>query len=255
MITKVLYTPGVEALSGQIVKMKGGLVYAENDNKAWNAPDGKQYARNMRPRIVLNVRKSDGSTYWGVRTKSCVNNTPTSRMRLAIFGGATAVFAAIQDPTLLANIYAHYETLKDNYKSFKSYAIKVISEGLKKKNNTFNFGGRVGAPVKVNNPWVDGGIGTDVTIADEILQKFALYLCPTQISVDGKVVAAYYGPSSARLAAFVGSKFNDGSFAVEGVEQEDYTYTYKGSALYTATGEVDFNTTIGAPLFTTAPNA
>lgn len=266
MINKVQFTPGVEALSGQIVKMKGQLVYAKNDNPAWDAPEGKQYARNMRPRIVLNVRKSDGSTYWGVRTKNAVNITPTAKMRMAIFGGATAVYQAIAtNPTLLANIYAKYETVKEQYKTFKSYAQKVIQAGLKNKQATFNFGGRVGTPVFVNNPWVDGGTGTDVTISGDTIFKFALYLCPFVFSVDGKT----YGVPDKRLRficlnwdgihAEYYHKFNDGSFNLKYgspmMEDED-EILYNSSNIYKGSTKCmgDFELTNGDTLSTTAPN-
>lgn len=196
MAKRVILAHPFERVSGNITRSKQKLVYAENDNPAWFAPDGKQYARNFKPQMVLRYDAGREKTSFTIQTKHAVNNTPAVRLRQAIFGGAQAVRQAILsgiDPTTLANIYARYETLKEQYKSFESYMTVCIETALKLKNATINFGGRTGSPVKFNNPWVDGGTGTDVTISADTWDKFAEYLCPVVFLMNGKKYPAADG--------------------------------------------------------------
>ena len=232
MINKVQFTPGFEAFSGQVVKMKGKLTYEKNNNPAWQAPVGKQYATNFRPRLVLNVRKSDGSVYWGIRTKSAVDNTEAGRLRFALFGGAQAcVTAATHNPTLLSNLYDAYKTVEDQYKSFRSWLTIWMRLGLKNKSATIT----IGQGVNIKNPWVAGGTGTELTISDEVLVKFAPYLCPNtedilRLVTGAKITIIGVPSSSMTWGAFVASKFNNGDFSLG----NDNEVLYKGAGVYQA---------------------
>ena len=209
MAKRVILAHPFERVSGNITRSKQKLVYAENDNPAWNAPNGKQYARNFKPQMVLRYDAGREKTSFTIQTKHAVNNTPVTRLRQAVFGGATAVYQGIaKNPTLLANIFDKYETVKEQYKSFVSYAQKVIQTSLKNKQATFNFGGRVGTPIYVNNPWVAGGTGTDVTISDDTLLKFAEYLCRTAIYVNGKFACGFEGSANNKVTSMISSSFN-----------------------------------------------
>lgn len=168
---------------------KQKLVYAENDNPVWNAPEGKQFARNYKPNIVMRYSdKAEKQTFF-IKTKSSVDNTELGRLRMARFGGAQAIVNAIKkNPTLLASIYERYATVKDNFKSFDSYLAKAAAKAVKEKSATVNYTGYPvsGSVVKVHNPWVEGGTGTYITISMDVLVKFAPYLCNLSVTVDGK---------------------------------------------------------------------
>lgn len=82
---RIEFIAPVEALRGN---MSGSqtLVYAENDNPAYEAPDGRQYARNYKPRYIGFRRAKDGAVYFGVKRKSATKVDPASRITMAAMG-------------------------------------------------------------------------------------------------------------------------------------------------------------------------
>lgn len=269
MAKMVILAHPFERISGNVTRSKQALVYAENDNPAWEAPHSRQYARNFKPQMNLRYDAKSGKTSFTIQTKASVDNTELGRLRMARFGGMQAIVNGIKkNPTLLANIYDRYATVKDNFKSFDSYLAQAAAKAVKEKSATVNYTGYpvAGSVVKVNNPWVAGGTGTDVTISDEVLQKFAEYLCPRVIVVDGKVVAGINIDDSEDVETWLASKFNDGSFAkgsAEGGGVGGKQILYKGEPLYILKEGDYYGDSLGAsntfgstlPYSTTAPNA
>lgn len=254
MAKMVILAHPFERISGNVTRSKQALVYAENDNPAWEAPHSRQYARNFKPQMNLRYDAASGKTSFTIQTKASVDNTELGRLRMARFGGAQAIVNAIKkNPTLLASIYDRYVTVKDNFKSFGSYLTLAAAKAVKEKNATVNYTGYPvsGSIIKVNNPWVAGGTGTDVTVSGDILLKFAPYLCPATLTIDGKVLAGFSG-STGTLGSFAESSFNDGLITID----EDDNALYKGAALYNGGGqEATKDSSIMYPYFTTAPNA
>lgn len=82
---RIEFIAPVEALRGN---MSGSqtLVYAENDNPAYEAPDGRQYARNYKPRYIGFRRAKDGAVYFGVKRKSATKIDAASRITMAAMG-------------------------------------------------------------------------------------------------------------------------------------------------------------------------
>lgn len=82
---RIEFIAPVEALRGN---MSGSqtLVYAENDNPAYEAPDGRQYARNYKPRYIGFRRAKDGAVYFGVKRKSATKVDAASRITMAAMG-------------------------------------------------------------------------------------------------------------------------------------------------------------------------
>lgn len=82
---RIEFIAPVEALRGN---MSGSqkLVYAENDNPAYDAPDGRQYARNYKPRYIGFRRAKDGAVYFGVKKKSATKINKVSKVTMAALG-------------------------------------------------------------------------------------------------------------------------------------------------------------------------
>lgn len=82
---RIEFIAPVEALRGN---MSGSqtLVYAENDNPAYDAPDGRQYARNYKPRYIGYRRAKDGAVYFGVKRKSATKVDTASKITMAALG-------------------------------------------------------------------------------------------------------------------------------------------------------------------------
>lgn len=170
------------------------LVYAENDNKAFEAPQGKRnYARNYKPRYVSAKRASDGSMYFSVRTKNAVNLSARSLKAMATLGGVGAIYAAIvNDDTLRNGVETVYRYLIDRGSAsqgglaegttFRQYVSRVVRRALDSKAATITFSGGAGVqPVNINNPWVSGGTGTTISIAQRVFVQFWTQLATSAI--------------------------------------------------------------------------
>lgn len=187
MAKQVILAHPFERISGNVTRSKQALVYAENDNPAWEAPHTRQYARNFKPQMNLRYDAASGKTSFTIQTKSAVDNTEAGRLRLALFGGSQAVKNAIKkNPTLLAQAYEAYVEVRAYFISFDSFIAKEVYKGLKTKAASILLGNSTGDGIYVNNPWVAGGTGTNVTISNDILLKFAQYLCVVVLKINGK---------------------------------------------------------------------
>lgn len=256
-----------ERLSGQVTREKQELVYNDNRNPLWNAPEGKQAALNFKPQMVVSYNSKTGKQSFRIQTKSIVDNTVTARLRMALFGGAQAIVTAVKrNPTLLTQAYEAYVPLKDHYKSFTSFLTIIIRTMLKNKSNALHLFG-----FNLNNPWVAGGTGTDVTISGDILVKFAPYLCNIVVTIDGKTIGGITGSLVAG-----GDHISWGNLVDETPFKPQFTdfgtrsyttpdeeilqiMTYKGEDIYDANGEtIGDSETLEAgtnDAYTVAPNA
>lgn len=235
------------------------LKYAENNNPAWDAPDGLQYAKNYKPVMVLNYNPATGKQSFQIKTKSATFMAPATRLLMAISGGANAVIATIialrlSATSALATIYSHFLNMQGSGiipqdMTYRKYLTDVIYKGIKNKASVFTFASPQGQVI-VNNPWVSGGSGTSVQIQTATLLKFALYLCPAQIIMDDKAVAGV--PSGMMtFSSFIGSDFNNGDFGTTGDVEE--VVAYKGSQIYSINGGIVEPEDSAAGTFTTTP--
>lgn len=255
MARKVIMSVPFEGFGGSL-RNKQDLRYAENDNKAFEAPLGRQYARNYKPSIVITHFAKTGKQSFQIKTKSATKITTQSLMNMAVLGGAGAIIGAILAnkvaPLYVALDQAYAVAVKSGeLRTFRAWLSDKIQYMLKNKQNSCIFGNPVLVTTRINNPWVAGGTGTNVTIAQKTLLKFALQLCPVAIAVDGKYVAGV--PStSMKFDTFVPSNFNNGDFALVG---EDTQYVeYKGTDLYKEDGvEVVVGDDVAYGEYTTIP--
>lgn len=160
------------------------LVYAENDNPAFDAPVGSvHYARNYQPRFIGSKRSKDGLKYFSVKTKSAVNLTPATKLHLAIFGGAAAIYNAMKKNTeVWMTLVLAYTAFTQNggTMSIRQYAIRALSRGLevKQADLILSFGNK---ECVVANPFFgdrSSQSGAWVDITTESLIKFWGELCP-----------------------------------------------------------------------------
>lgn len=96
---RIEFIAPVEALRGN---MSGSqtLVYAENDNPAYEAPDGRQYARNYKPRYIGFRRAKDGAVYFGVKRKSATIVDAVSRITMASMGTLQTLKNTLKEKTI-----------------------------------------------------------------------------------------------------------------------------------------------------------
>lgn len=112
---RIKYIAPVESMQGNLSGNQK-LEYALNDNPAFEAPDGRQYARNYRASYIANRRARDGRAYFSVKTKSAVNNTDAARVTQAALGAAanmaSRLFGLDKWATLRQTIIDSYENAK-----------------------------------------------------------------------------------------------------------------------------------------------
>lgn len=90
---RIEFIAPVEAMRGNLGS-KQDLRYADHDNKAWDAPDGRQYARNYQPRYIGAKRAADGLKIFQVKTKAATNISTETRKNMAVLGGTGAIVGA-----------------------------------------------------------------------------------------------------------------------------------------------------------------
>lgn len=178
---RINFIAPVESMRGNL-SGEQNLEYAENNNPAFDAPNGKQYARNYVTRYIGARRAKDGRAYFAVKRSAAVNVSVMAKFRWALLGGTQACYAAIlKDASLLASIDRVYRWNVDVTgltKTFAQWARDIIRAGLNSKSELFSFGGGTGSggPIKVYNPWIykitPTTGGETITIKQEILAKF-----------------------------------------------------------------------------------
>ena len=94
MAKKVFMIAPFEALTGNLSGDQE-LQYAENNNPAYEAPNGTQYARNYRTRYIGARRGKDGLVYFQVKQTSATVLKSTSRRTMAIIGVTAAIKSAL----------------------------------------------------------------------------------------------------------------------------------------------------------------
>lgn len=136
------------------------LVYAENDNKAFDAPqDKRNYARNYSPRFIGAKRAKDGHTYFATKTKSATTTSVNTMTAMAAMGAAAAYYAClIKDLPKRNRLEQIYATFPAG--TFKSLREFVYTRGLywmfKDKQLQFTINPAAGSelqPLSLENPF------------------------------------------------------------------------------------------------------
>lgn len=189
MAKRIEFLAPVESMRGNLSGSQD-LVYAENDNRAYDAPaDRTNYARNYATRYIGNKRSSDGLKYFGVKTKSAVTTSANAMLAMAAMGGAAAVYNAMKvaGGTKWNQVQYNYEqSFKNYYKSLRQYAMNEIMRALRAKTNDITFGGPTVATYP--NPWRQPE-QTELNIGNRVLTKFWTELAPdgVQFFVNGQM--------------------------------------------------------------------
>lgn len=168
------------------------LKYPTKDNKAYEAPAGKHYATNYKPRFIMHERKSDGLAYFSLRQRTAINKTAKSTLAMAVTGACGAIVGAIladKSSELYIKLMQLYEAgmrSVNGKQSFRAMLSDTIMKGLRAKQSLFFFVGPAGGQIvdaSFNNPYVSGGTAAyNVTISTEVLVKFWPVLANNPIS-------------------------------------------------------------------------
>lgn len=209
---RIRYISPVESMSGNLSGNRK-LQYANNNNPAYEAPDGQQTARNYIPRFIASERKRTGQQLFSVKTKSTTVLDPASRRRMA----AMAFSQAFQDAGQIRNAWPLavitqaqqiYNAAKqsDSTLTWRKFWSKPIYDMLVNRRNSMTAIGLANGStvtVTVNNPFIQNAAEPKFTIWDtENMVKFWLQLSyGMYFKVSGLTGIAYTRQSFAELAA------------------------------------------------------
>lgn len=254
---RVLFIPGVEGMSGILGARAGKLVYAEHNNPAFDAPNGRQYARNYGHRIVLNQRVSDGAAFFSLKSKSATLISTATKTNMAILGSIKPIRVAIKaEGSLEATISQVYSYLKSvgaarvEGLSYEQYIETNLRAMLKAKNTAWGDAApAISKTFSVTNPYyLMGGGLNQVQIRQDIFDKFFQYLAFTSdrkqnvlggIKIDGEPISIpFSGATGTTMPAWLGVVGTGGSYL--SLNYQDYL-TRKGLAVDDDHGTVTFN--------------
>lgn len=184
-MARIEFIAPVEAMRGNL-SGKQKLVYPTSDNKAWESPDGKQFARNYTPRYVGAKRAASGKVYFGVKARSAVNMTANMRRQQAITSVAllyaNAVMTDASGYTAAMAIWRdHIAAGYNKYTTLRGFLNAMLQEGLAAKDRVISVGvqGVSETRLSVTNVynWRQDTTG-DVTptISRVLMAKFFQYL-------------------------------------------------------------------------------
>lgn len=261
MAKKVTFIPGVDAMSGILAGRAGKLVYAENDNKAFDAPVGNNYARNYGARIVLAQRAKDGKTYFSVKTKSATMITAQTKMRMALLGAVSSLMSALQKlkPADWAILVANFEYFKlqnpdrEEYKSMNIWLGGKLRRMLQYKIDSVVVSGPKGN-VTIYNPWK---LESSSAILVSTFEKFLMQLGYTEnrksnaiglVTIDSaSIPVPFEGTTGTTLVAWGGFVGNGGTYVNanyqqlllgRGLENDTEELTFNGLPIYNASGDL-----------------
>lgn len=199
----------VESMRGNL-SGKQKLLYAENNNPAFDAPAGRQYARNYQPRFIGAKRSSDNLKYFAVKTKAATLIKSDTLLNMALMGGAGAIIGAIladKSSTAYLMVVDAWEKRTNKSVTLRKFMTDIIRQGLAAKVPDFVFLTTAGA--QIANPWNTTAQSTlKVEISEEILAKFWLQLgsngtsaAPIYFTVDGQKGLAFTGLTFSQACA------------------------------------------------------
>lgn len=190
---RIEFIAPVEAMRGNLSGAQK-LAYAKNDNPAFDAPEGRQYARNYDPRYIGAKISATGKKIFAVKTKAATKINAASLLRMALLGGAGALYAAmLNNATVRANAEAYYELKKNSSevagRSFRKFWFDELREILATKKARLSLS-PLQEPtlhVTVDNPWVKTSGEPNCPVSNETLVKFWPQLAtnPIVFSISG----------------------------------------------------------------------
>lgn len=238
---RIEFIAPVDAMRGNLSGSQK-LRYAENNNPAWNAPAGVSKARNYTPRYIGNKRFT-GAKGFSVRTVHVINNTPATKKAQALLGGSASCYnQAIRSLMIISNLQQAFIIAKteDPSLTMRKWLQPKLYAMLENKRPSLSINDGT-TTVVINNPWVQGGTGTDLPIPAADLVKFWPYLSKNGSMFrvefeDGRIKEGVYflGMTFGQL---IESNINVLGLAVQTIPGDAQAVTIEGDYLCAPHGE------------------
>lgn len=207
MARKVSMLAPFEAMTGNL-SGKQTLKYANNNNPAWDAPDGQQYARNYTPRYIGIKRSKTGLVSFSLKTKSATLLDTASRRRMAAMAATRSFFDSTYGwgipLTKLTQFQQNYQKARESDPSLTQYkfAYKSIYQALVDLSPNIIIDGPI-SPTVVGNPYYKNA-ATPMEVRNEaIWAKFFPQLAPDAIkfTIGSRTGVAHSGDTFADVVA------------------------------------------------------
>lgn len=180
---RIEFIQPVESMRGNF-GAKQDLRYAENDNKAFESPDGKtNYARNYQPTFIGAKVARTGLKYFAVKVKSATTNSAAWRLVAALMGAMSAIYGwVIKQANIVLQLNVQYAAaIEAGYKgTFHKYVGAAIRESLAANSNDIKLVGPTATVTMGVNPFSDAT--TAIPISTQVLVKFWKQLCQDGIT-------------------------------------------------------------------------
>lgn len=166
----------VEAMRGNL---SGDQVLVYKDGKRAYDVTGVDpvTAQNYVNRYIGSKRSINGKKFFSLKSKSTTNLGTDSRLAMAAFGGACSVaknaYANVGILSSLQQIYLakRQAGLIPAGRSVRNWLQTEVYPMIKNKQASVTIS-QGSYSVTINNPWVDGGTGTDINIPADLKTKF-----------------------------------------------------------------------------------
>lgn len=155
------------------------LQYAENNNPAYEAPNGTQYARNYSTRYIGAKRSATNLKYFAVRTKNAATLNAVTRKNMALTGAVASIISRLMttETATWASINSAFNYIKSNnllpegVKTFRKWVDLNLRNMLKFNQEDWSFN-QASISFVVFNPFqVDYDEG--ITLPRALWVKFA----------------------------------------------------------------------------------
>lgn len=193
---RIEFIAPVEAMRGNLSRTKQGLLYADNDNPAWDAPEGKRsYARNYQPIFVGAKVSKSGRKYFSVKTKTAITISPAVKKRMALLAASSEMANVIMAHLPLQ--YSLQQLYMANHPtgwSWKRWVMYYVRQGLDQKKTIVFPGYETLGAVFVKNPYCgtmqpSAAVDLNEYFPDELLVKFWYQLAtdPCTFEINGNI--------------------------------------------------------------------
>lgn len=193
------------------------LKYNDNNNPAYEAPDGQQYAKNYKTRYIANIRAKDGMLYFSTKTRTATTLDQSSRRRMAslaltqiISNPNSGAWPLLEQSKVVAIVSAIRQT--DKTMTFRKFVFKTIYDMLNGQRTSCTF---YGTPygrdnATINNPFFPSASDPKFTtdpIKPDLLVKFwnAIAISGININIEGILGISFLSYSFSTL---ISSDFN-----------------------------------------------
>lgn len=255
IMKRIEFLAPVESMRGNLSGNQV-LLYAENNNPAYEAPNGTQYARNYATRYVGAKRSATNLKYFAVRTKNAATLNAVTRKNMALTGAIAVIISRLMtaEPATWTAINNAFNYLKSNnllpegVKTFRKWVDLNLRKMLKFYEDHWSFtqasiSFEVANPFNVNaeslalprKSWVK--FAQVLAFNSNVSSKSGIYFKVDGLTMFSPFKATQAPSSFTEIIAIAGADNPNMTSNLQGLDVDgSNNVTYNGVQLYTPAG-------------------